>query len=89
MTTSIRNCVFAFKCTQAWDCLTETWDPRVRYCADCEREVHFCRDEYELADAVVLNQCVAIVPEDFHGLGRPTTGMVVMRDTIPAPGRTK
>ena len=46
MTASIRNCVFAFKCTNAWDGLTETWDPRVRFCVDCEREDHLCRNEY-------------------------------------------
>jgi hypothetical protein len=78
MTTSIRNCVFAFKCTKAWDGLTETADPGVRYCGDCQREVHFCENPWELAQAVALNRCVAIVVEDhLGGVGAPLIGEVI------------
>jgi hypothetical protein len=35
----------------------------VRFCSECQREVHFCADVYELANAVALNRCVAIIVE--------------------------
>ena len=58
---SIRNCRFAFKCEMKWDDLNETGDEDVRFCNSCEKEVHFCINDDELARAVRLNRCVAFV----------------------------
>jgi hypothetical protein len=57
---SIRNCRFAFRCTRKWDKLKVTADEGVRYCSDCERTVHWCSTDRELAQAVAFNHCVAI-----------------------------
>lgn len=73
---TIRNCVFAFKCTAKWDELTSTSDDKINFCQDCQREVHLCEDDEELATAVRLNRCVAIYREDGVMMG-DLVGMVV------------
>ena len=55
----IRNCVFAYKCEADWEKLEDTNKEKIRYCKDCDREVHFCEDDKELTDAVRENFCVA------------------------------
>ena len=60
---SIRNCKFAFKCDKKWEDLIETNEDEIRFCDSCEREVHFCADDEELAYSVRLNRCVAFVRE--------------------------
>lgn len=60
---TIRNCVLAFKCTAKWHELTPTNDDNINFCEDCQREVHFCEDDDELAYAVRLNRCIAIYRE--------------------------
>ena len=57
---TIRNCIFAFKCTAKWDELTPTDDDKINFCEQCQREVYFCEDDEELANAVRLNRCIAI-----------------------------
>lgn len=61
---TIRNCVFAFKCTAQWDELTLTDDDKIHFCQDCQKEVHLCEDDDELVVAVRLNRCVAIYREE-------------------------
>jgi hypothetical protein len=56
----IRNCTFGFKCATEWEQLNETSSPDVRFCLDCEKEVHFCRTDEQLAQAIRLNRCVAV-----------------------------
>jgi uncharacterized protein (TIGR02996 family) len=57
----VEYCVeFEYACPQRWDTLSPTDDPAVRHCADCKRNVHYCRSSREahwLADA---GECVAI-----------------------------
>ena len=57
---TIRNCIFAFKCTAKWSDLTPTDDDKINFCHDCQKEVHLCEDDDELAKSVRLNRCVAI-----------------------------
>ncbi|WP_077034195.1 hypothetical protein [Pelomonas sp. KK5] len=64
MTPAIRNCRFAFRCKLNWQHLTSTTDRNIRFCADCQQEVHFCATNEELAEAVALNRCVAIELEN-------------------------
>lgn len=61
---TIRNCVFAFKCTAQWDKLMPTDDDKIHFCQDCQKEVHLCEDDDELVVAVRLNRCVAIYREE-------------------------
>jgi hypothetical protein len=61
----IRNCVFAFKCSADWanmkvvseDALHEQ---EIRFCESCQKEVHYCGDDDELATNIRLNRCIAI-----------------------------
>lgn len=55
----IRNCVLAYKCEADWEKLEDTNKEKIRYCKDCDREVHFCEDDEELTDAIRENFCVA------------------------------
>ena len=61
---SIRNCRFAFKCDKQWNDLEETEDNQIKFCNTCEKEVHFCDDDYELARNIRLNRFVAFVREN-------------------------
>ena len=56
---TLRNCVMSFKCPNEWDLLSETDDEDVRFCGGCQKEVHFCHDDEDLAKSVRLNRCVA------------------------------
>jgi hypothetical protein len=56
----IRNCRFAFRCTQQWDTLDAGTHPRQRYCGECERHVVLCESDDELRAALRRNDCVAI-----------------------------
>ena len=76
---TIRNCIFAFKCTAKWDDLTTTENEAIHFCEECQREVHLCEDDAELAKAVRLNRCVAIYRNDGMVMG-DLVGMVVHRD---------
>jgi len=76
---TIRNCIFAFKCTAKWDELTPTENDKVNFCQDCQREVHLCEDDNELATAVRLNRCVAIYKQDGMIMG-DLVGRVVINE---------
>jgi len=56
----IRNCRFAFRCSQQWDTLSAGEHPRQRYCSECERNVVLCESDDELRAALRRNDCVAI-----------------------------
>lgn len=59
MITKIRNCKLAYRCDRDWSKLTETDDPDERFCESCQRVVHFCHTDSDLAEAIRLNLCVA------------------------------
>jgi hypothetical protein len=56
----LRNCEFAFECDAEWDKLAETENVKIRFCNDCEKQVHHCVDDKELVYAIRANLCVAI-----------------------------
>lgn len=60
MTMQLRNCEFAFRCNAKWEELAPTGRFSVRFCNDCEKEVHRCDTEEELLQAIRSNLCVAI-----------------------------
>lgn len=76
---TIRNCVFAFKCSAKWDELSETEDDKIHFCHECQKEVHLCEDDEELAKSIRLNRCIAIYREDGMVMG-DLVGYVVTKD---------
>jgi hypothetical protein len=59
-TIDIRNCVFGSECKQIWERLTETTNASLKYCRKCEKNVHMINNDNEVANAIRLNQCIAI-----------------------------
>ena len=43
-----------------WDTLIETSDSSIKYCHDCDRGVHYCKDKNDLAYSLTKDWCVAI-----------------------------
>ena len=60
---SLRNCTFKFKCTQTWEGLERTDIGTTRRCNICNEYVYFVETDKRLAEAIKLNQCVAIAKE--------------------------
>ncbi len=58
----IRNCRFAYKCTKKWSDLRQTqrYIDNVRFCDECEQEVHLCITDAQLSKAIRENKCIAI-----------------------------
>ena len=72
----IRNCRFKFKCGAAWEHLDATENPGVRHCGGCERDVHLCETDEELAQAILENHCVAIPREGTESIPNMAVGMM-------------
>ncbi|RZW16516.1 MAG: hypothetical protein EX260_09810 [Desulfobulbaceae bacterium] len=81
----IRNCRFKFKCGAAWEHLDATEAPGVRYCGGCERDVHLCETDDELAKAIRENHCVAIPREGSEAAPRMAVGMMETEYRIDKP----
>ena len=60
---TLRNCTFRFKCTQTWEGLERTDIGTTRRCNVCSEYVYFVETDKRLAEAIKLNQCVAIAKE--------------------------
>ena len=56
----IQHCKVEFRCPKTWDALTLTADLSVRYCAVCDRGVHYCKTKEELLHANQQGWCVAV-----------------------------
>lgn len=77
--TTLRNCVFAFRCKANWDNMTPVDSSgRVRFCLDCQKEVYLCESDQELIHYVVNNKCIALV-RVLRGEKRRLLGEVVTR----------
>lgn len=62
-----RDCRVNYKCPKAWGDLNKTDNPDVRYCNQCEKNVHFCADVDALKEANIEYLCVAVpVSEGFE-----------------------
>ena len=82
----IRNCEIRYACPNNWDGLEITQNAAIRHCSSCERDVHLCRTETELHQAMIDDHCVAIKIHDALK-GQETT---LLGDIIPGcilPGR--
>ena len=80
-TKEIRNCEFRLRCPKTWDSLTHTDNPRIRHCKTCDRAVIYCRTPYELRDAILKDQCVAV--EVIKGYGRKRQANLLVGDPLP------
>ena len=57
----VEYCVeFTYRCPQRWDTLQLTDDANVRYCSECERNVHYCQTAREAQNLADRGECVAI-----------------------------
>ena len=43
-----------------FDELNETENRNIRFCSQCQQEVHYCVTDDELVDAIHRNKCIAI-----------------------------
>ncbi len=59
--TTIRNCIFAVKCSMKWDDLCDTENHEIRFCHNCQKEVFFCDTDEKIVDAIKKNKCVSII----------------------------
>ena len=60
-----------------WDTLIETSEPSIRYCMDCDRGVHYCKDESELEHALKQDWCVAMHVEDDENFTHELLGNIL------------
>jgi uncharacterized protein (TIGR02996 family) len=51
---------FEFPCPNRWADLQPTGSTGVRYCGDCQRDVHFCASRDEAEQHAVRGNCIAI-----------------------------
>lgn len=54
----IENCPFQ-SCTRTWKSLKRTNDEHIRFCVDCEKNVHYTKEEKEFVQLVKEGKCVA------------------------------
>ncbi|MCL1495190.1 MAG: hypothetical protein M1G31_31235 [Pseudanabaena sp. Salubria-1] len=62
LNSEIWNCdkLLEFRCSQRWQGLTETSNPKQRYCQACQKNVHLCSTPEEFITNGKLGYCVAI-----------------------------
>jgi uncharacterized protein (TIGR02996 family) len=51
---------FQFACPAEWERLRITEDTHIRLCDECKREVHFCHNLYDAANAASAGKCIAL-----------------------------
>jgi hypothetical protein len=82
-TVKIRNCEFAYRCTKTWEELTPFMDSvTARECSDCNKLVHLCTNDDELAEAIRNNYCVALETTEYDNQPMPL-GMPKAIDWMP------
>ena len=68
---NIRNCMFGINCDANWDEMKivdhkDDTNSEIRFCNHCQREVHECNDDNELAQNIRLNRCVRFYDEEYN-----------------------
>ncbi len=56
----LRNCSFKFRCTQTWQRLDVTSEADVRFCKECQKDVHLVTTLSELYACLKNDFCIAI-----------------------------
>ncbi|MEN9903299.1 MAG: hypothetical protein RL651_1963 [Pseudomonadota bacterium] len=59
-----------FTCPMRWDDLQEADVPKVRFCFECQRNVHLCESPEQFVDLSERGECVALLPQIFNGARR-------------------
>lgn len=54
---------FEFECPNRWYSLQVTKDATVRFCGDCQRQVHFCSTPTEAEDHARRGNCIAVASD--------------------------
>ena len=71
----IRNCVFEFKSNAKWSEMDDVGiddnSREVKFCNNCQKEVHETFTQRELALNIKLNRCVALIEEEVVTVGMP------------------
>lgn len=81
MAITLRNCSFAFKCDKSWTLLEKTKDASIRFCTQCQKEIHYCDNDEELVQSIALNRCVAIqVKNHLRNDDVVVVGMMIQKD---------
>jgi hypothetical protein len=55
----IINCEFEYQCDLDWDLLSETKDPKIRFCNQCKKDVKLCLSDDEIDRAWESFTCIA------------------------------
>lgn len=64
---TIENCPVKTKCPKTWAQLTTTGNPTIRHCQQCEKSVHYCHDQHDIAEAAKYNRCIAVTYSEPSG----------------------
>jgi len=59
----IRNCAWGISCDAKWEKLSPTQVINVKFCDSCQREVHRCKDENQIALNLELNRSISFSEE--------------------------
>lgn len=81
----LRNCSFKFRCTQTWQLLDVTSEADVRFCNECQKDVHMVKTLSELYKCLKNDFCVAIPfdpsEEPWDDRANHLIGMITSIDT--------
>lgn len=72
MKDKITDYVFSFECSVGWANLDLTDDEKIRFCGQCNKNVHFVDSQTELNQNAIRGNCVAFkkpdsqIPEPFE-----------------------
>lgn len=87
---AIENCDFSYLCPKQWEKLEATDQPTVRFCENCQKNVHYCTTVREARDLASEGHCVAVDPrqprrpDDLET--RPMLmGVIDVSDRFPLP----
>ena len=73
---TVKNCQFLFECKARWSNLIKTGDKNIRFCRQCQKDVHLCITDESFAKAISFNHCVAIYKDVSNSL---TLGIPIVR----------
>ena len=57
---NIKGCLLSFYCSQDWNTLVATSDPRVKFCKECGNNLRFCKTFDEFDEMARTGHCVAL-----------------------------
>lgn len=73
---TVKNCQFLFECKAKWTDLIKSEDKNIRFCDQCQKDVHLCLTDESLIKAISFNYCVAIYRDNANS---ETVGVPIVR----------